>query len=76
MKILQVGLGEILRKLSITISKSTQNLRSVSKLQNLSVKGFNSGVQEYLTYVVMDLTWFCFENELVLQYGRNDTNLS
>jgi len=35
MKTLQVGLGEILRKFSTTISKSTQNLWNVSKLQNL-----------------------------------------
>jgi len=35
MKTLQVGLGEILRKFSITISKSTQNLWIVSKLQSL-----------------------------------------
>jgi len=39
MKTLQVGLGEILSKPSMTISKSTQNLWLVSKLQNLSVKG-------------------------------------
>ena len=38
MNTLQVGLGEILRKLSITNSKSTQNLRFVSKFQNLSIK--------------------------------------
>jgi len=37
-KTFQVGLEEILRKLSITISKSTQNLWFVSKLQNLSIK--------------------------------------
>jgi len=24
----------------------------------------------------MDLTWFCFENELILQYERNDTNFA
>jgi len=24
----------------------------------------------------LNLTWFCFENDLVLQYRRNDTNLS
>jgi len=41
MKTLQVGRGEISSKLSMTISKSTQNLWLVSKLQNLSVKGFN-----------------------------------
>jgi len=35
MKTLQVGLGEILQKFSITISKSTQNLWIVSKLQSL-----------------------------------------
>ena len=23
---------------------------------------------------MMNLTWFCFENELVLQYERNDTD--
>jgi len=34
MKTLQVGLEEILGKLNITISKSTQNLWFVSKLQN------------------------------------------
>jgi len=34
MKTLQVGHGEILSKLSMTISKSTQNLWFVSKLQN------------------------------------------
>jgi len=33
MKTLQVGLGETLRKLNITISKSAQNLWFVSKLQ-------------------------------------------
>jgi len=38
MKTLQVGLGEILRKLSITISKSSQNLWFASKLQNLSIR--------------------------------------
>jgi len=38
MKTLQVGLGEILRKLSITISKSSQNLWFASKLQNSSVR--------------------------------------
>jgi len=43
-KTLQVGLGEISSKLSMTISKLTQNLWLVSKLQNLSVKGFNEGV--------------------------------
>jgi len=37
MKILQVGLGKILGKFSITVSKSTQNLWFVSKLQNLSI---------------------------------------
>jgi len=34
MKTLQGGLGEILRKFRITISKSTQNLWNVSKPQN------------------------------------------
>jgi len=38
MKTLQVGLGEISSKLSMTISKSTQNLWNVSKLQNLSIR--------------------------------------
>ena len=38
MKILQVGLGEILRKFSLTIFKSTQNLWFVPKLQNLSIR--------------------------------------
>jgi len=38
MKTLQVGLGETLRKLSITISKSAQNLWFVFKLQNLSIR--------------------------------------
>jgi len=46
MKTLQVGLGEILRKFSITIFKSTQNLWFVSKPQNLStmslIRMFNS----------------------------------
>jgi len=37
-KTLQVGLGETLRKLSITISKSAQNLWFVSNLQNLSIR--------------------------------------
>jgi len=41
MKTLQVGLGEILSKLSITISKSTQNLGFVFKFQNLSIKSQN-----------------------------------
>jgi len=36
MKILQGGLSEILWKSRITISKSTQNLWIVSKLQSLS----------------------------------------
>ena len=36
----------------------------------MSIKEFNEGSQWYLTYDVMDLTWFCFESELVLQ---NDT---
>jgi len=34
MKTIQGGLGKILRKFSITVSKSTQNLWFVSKLQN------------------------------------------
>jgi len=34
MKTLQAGLGEILSKLSMIISQSTQNLSFVSKLQN------------------------------------------
>jgi len=34
MRTLQVGLGEILSKLSMTTYKSTQNLWFVSKLQN------------------------------------------
>jgi len=38
MKILQLGLGEILRKFSITISKSTQNLWFDFKAQNLSTR--------------------------------------
>jgi len=38
MKILQVGLGEALRKFSITISKSIQKLWFVFKLQNLSTR--------------------------------------
>jgi len=33
MKTLQVGLGEILSKLSMTISKSIQNLWFISELQ-------------------------------------------
>jgi len=37
-KTLQVGLGEILRKFSITISKSSQNLWFDSKPQNMSTK--------------------------------------
>jgi len=37
-KTLQVGLGKFLRKLSITISKSSQNLWFASKLQNLSIR--------------------------------------
>jgi len=36
-KILQGGLSEILRKSRITISKSTQNLWIVSKLQSLCI---------------------------------------
>jgi len=50
MKTLQVGLGETLRKLSITISKSTQNLWFVSKLQNLINRGSIKVFYEYLTY--------------------------
>jgi len=38
MKTLQVGLGETLRKLSIIVSMSAQNLWFVSKLQNLSIR--------------------------------------
>jgi len=38
MKILQVGLGKILRKFSIAVSKSNQNLWFVSKLHNLSIR--------------------------------------
>ena len=38
MKILQVGLGKTLQKFSITVSKSTQNLWFVYKLQNLSTR--------------------------------------
>jgi len=41
MKILQVGLGEILQKVSITIFKSTQNLWFDSTSQNLSTRSLN-----------------------------------
>jgi len=44
-----------------------------SKLEVLGVKLRGLRV---LTFVLLNLTWFCFENELVLQYRRNDTNLS
>jgi len=61
MKTLQVGFGETLRKLSITISKSTQNLWFVSKLQNLSNRGLIKVFYEYLIYVLLNQTWFSFE---------------
>jgi len=38
MKTLQGGLGEILWKFGITVSKSTQNLWFASKLRNLSIR--------------------------------------
>jgi len=41
-KELQEGLGEILRKFSITVSKSSQNLWFASKLQNLSIRSLNA----------------------------------
>jgi len=75
MKTLQGGLGEILWKFRATISKSTQNLWFVSKLQNLNVRSSIKVFKEYLTCDMVDLTWFCFENELILQYERHDTNL-
>jgi len=56
MQTLQVGLGETLRKFSVTISKSTQNLWFVSELQNLSIKDSFEVFYEYLTYVLLNQT--------------------
>jgi len=42
MKILQVGLGKMSRKFTITISTSTQNLWFVSKPQILSTRSLIS----------------------------------
>ena len=75
MKSLQGGLSEILWKFRTTISKSTQNLWCASKLQNSNVRSLIKVFKEYLTCDMMDLTWFCFENELILQDERHDTNL-
>ena len=70
MKTLQVGLGETLRKLSITISKSTQNLWFVFKLQNLSIR---SSIKVFKSVWPMSC-WiklsFLLENELVLQNDK------
>jgi len=60
LKTLQVGLGRILRKISIIVSMSTQNLWFVSKHQNLSIRGSFEVFYEYLTYVLLNQT-FSFE---------------
>jgi len=40
----------------MTISKSTQNLWFVSKIQNLSIRGSFEVFYEYLTYVLLNQT--------------------
>jgi len=56
LKLLQVGLGRILRKFSIAVCKSTQILRFVSKIQNLSIKDSIKVFYEYLTFVLLHKT--------------------
>jgi len=67
MKTLQGGLDEIY--------ESTQNLWCASKLQISNVRSSIKVFKEYLTCDMVDLTWFCFKNEWILQYERHDTNL-
>jgi len=70
MKILQVRLCKILWKSSITVSKSTQNLWFVSKLQNLSIRSLFKVFESIWLMSCWIKLSFLLKNVLVLQNDK------